>query len=621
VYVFSDGRSTEAGEIDPVARGYQKLGVPIHVVPLGDPKTLGDVAIQNLVVPREVRPGTLVPIRVVLRSLGMAGHRAEVRVRSLREPDRKPLAMLPLTLADGEVAADLTIEADSAKGPLVVEVPPLDRETIQDNNLVPFQVAARSSKVRVIYMEGSPDGEEKYVHEALTEDPEIECLTMILDNQHNNVQHLHRVHDTNLGYPTTREELFGYDVVICSDIDRSAFTQAQLDWTVELVGRRGGGFAMVGGVTSFGAGRWDQSVWDGLIPIDMSGRPNGGEGTLWADLKVRIPPEVEDHPVWRIVDSPAENRRILDAMPHFSGSNLTDRVKPAATVLGLTDIAGMPVRGVQMPQTVVQRRTQNAPQRRQAQLMPVFSCQPFGRGRTFAMSTDTTNSWGYQFEHQWGEGDNRYFRKYWRNVVRWLAENSFNGNRRLQVETDKVFYRPGQPVRVSARAFDEHLEPTRRYTLSARLSKLGETPRAADRGVVMTLADDGAYQAELAAPSLDDLAGASSPTGRKAVLVVSARDARGFVSQSALDIPILNDSPEFREPRPDHNLLQNLARVSGGRVLSRPNELADLLAANSEDPGEVIVSRVPVWDHPALWGLLIGLLTVEWVVRKVKGLA
>ena len=46
-------------------------------------------------------------------------------------------------------------------------------------------------------------------------------------------------------------------MVICSDIARTAFTPEQLDWTVELVGKRGGGFAMVGGFTSFGSGGWD----------------------------------------------------------------------------------------------------------------------------------------------------------------------------------------------------------------------------------------------------------------------------------------------------------------------------------------------------------------------------
>jgi len=125
----------------------------------------------------------------------------------------------------------------------------------------------------------------------------------------------------------TREELFGYDVVICSDINRAAFTQEQLDWTVELVHRRGGGFAMVGGNTSFSTGFWHQTAWDGLIPVDMSRQPLSGRGTPYTDqgFRVRVPPEAERHPIWRIVDDPVQNRDILDRMPAFSGTNLIQR--------------------------------------------------------------------------------------------------------------------------------------------------------------------------------------------------------------------------------------------------------------------------------------------------------
>ena len=178
------------------------------------------------------------------------------------------------------------------------------------------------------------------------------------------------------GYPETREELFHYDVVICSDIRREAFSQEQLQWTRDLVAQRGGGFAMVGGNTSFGAGGWDQTIWDELIPVKMSGDgPNSfGQGYTGGAFRVLVPPTAERHPIWRIAEDPQQNAAILAAMPQFYGTNLIDRVKPGATVLGLTD-RPMPLAGV----------------------MPVFACQQFGRGRTFAMTTDTTVRMGPRF--------------------------------------------------------------------------------------------------------------------------------------------------------------------------------------------------------------------------------
>ena len=91
------------------------------------------------------------------------------------------------------------------------------------------------------------------------------------------------------------------------------------------------------------------------------------------------------------------------------------------------------------------------------------------------MATDTTWAWGTEFEKSWGEGDNRYFRKFWRNVVYWLTENRGGSNRRLRVETDKVFYRPGQPIEVTARAYDQKLSETDAYHVVARLRSPNES--------------------------------------------------------------------------------------------------------------------------------------------------
>ena len=271
VFVFSDGRTEEPGEFAELAAAYRELGLPIHVYPVGDANVVGDVAIQELVVPRHPPPGVRLPVHVQLGSHGLAGQRAVVRVRPATPPDAKPLAELPITLADGPQTHDLVIGPDLAGGDLVIEVPVLPGEAVAENNRVPFRLASTEKKLRVIYMEATTGGEYRYVRDALVEDRNLECLAIETAYQYTRPQRLHRVGDPARGYPTTREELLRYDVILCSDIDRSAFTPEQLQWTVELVADRGGGFAMIGGVTSFGAGLWDQTIWDRIIPVDMSG--------------------------------------------------------------------------------------------------------------------------------------------------------------------------------------------------------------------------------------------------------------------------------------------------------------------------------------------------------------
>ena len=136
----------------------------------------------------------------------------------------------------------------------MLEIPPLTGEITTQNNRVPFQLATAVRKLKVIYMEGTGGNEVRWVRDALLEDKDIECLAMVADQQYVQRQRLVRVGNALRGFPATREELLQYDCVICSDISLGAFTREQLDWTVELVAQRGGGFAMVGGITSFGAG-------------------------------------------------------------------------------------------------------------------------------------------------------------------------------------------------------------------------------------------------------------------------------------------------------------------------------------------------------------------------------
>ena len=209
---------------------------------------------------------------MTLRSRGNDGDRTELLIRQDSRLDREVLASLPVTLTGGEQAHELVIDTDQAKGPLAVEVKTLPDEVITANNVLPFQITARQTKLRVIYMEGSPFPEYRYILEALEEDPNITVVPMTVDNMHAARPRIYRIGDERRGYPATREEMLSYDVVMLSDIALGAFTQEQLEWTVELVDKRGGGFAMIGGNRSFGGGDWDQTVWDGLIPVDMRAR-------------------------------------------------------------------------------------------------------------------------------------------------------------------------------------------------------------------------------------------------------------------------------------------------------------------------------------------------------------
>ena len=227
------------------------------------------------------------------------------------------------------------------------------------------------------------------------------------------------------------------------------------------------------------------------------------------------------------------------------------------------------------------------------------------------------------FEHRWGEGDNRYFRKFWRNVVRWLAENSLGGSRRLHVETDKIIYRPGETVRLTATAFDTSLKPSTAYELTAGWTT-GRTDAAAPLST--HLAVDAAlkvYRGELAARASEGLQlqpASADAVMREARLDVASADESGKeIARSTVEIQLLDDSIELLTPRPAPENLETLAELSGGRVLRHPSELAEMLRELQTAEGELLVHQMPLWDRPTLWLLLVGLLAIEWSLRRRAG--
>jgi hypothetical protein len=362
-----------------------------------------------------------------------------------------------------------------------------------------------------------------------------------------------------------------------------------------LVAERGGGFAMVGGITSFGAGNWDQTVWDKLIPIDMAGGAFG-RGWLYQQFNVTIPKESQSHPIWRIIEDPEKNRQVLAAMPPFLGTNYMQRLKPAATALAYS---ASPIPNVG--------------------IMPVFAAQPYGRGRTFAFAPDTTADWGRLFESQWGEGDNRYFRRFWRNLVRWLCENSITGNKRLQIETDKVIYRAGESIAITARAYDVQQHATIAYEVSAKVKLPAAGSAAATATTLVPGATGTTYSGQLDSQPLSapvDGSGADALVLPTREIEVVAREAGKEIARATAKVKILPDLHEFLQPRPRPEVLERLAQAAGGKVLHGADDLVGVLRDLPVIPGDSHVSRQPLWDSPLLWLVILALLAVEWSLRR-----
>ncbi|KAA5541442.1 hypothetical protein FYK55_17915 [Roseiconus nitratireducens] len=595
VVVFSDGAIDTMDRTLSAATAYRRNGLPLHCFTPVDDQLRGDLAIEQLVVPSRVTPGSKAIVRASIHNRGFDNERVLVSVRSASRPHELALAKLPLTLSEGTNLCELPIPVDDAAGDLVLEIPTLTGEAIGSNNQVPFRLPIRDRRIKVFYMEGTAGTEYTFLRDALQEDPNTSCVSAVVNNQYAQRPTIQRVDDPYRGFPSTRKELFQYDVVICSDIPRSSFTPEQIEWTVDLVNRRGGGFVMVGGHTSFGSGGWDQTPWDGLIPFDMAGRRD----YLNQTFQVEVPAAARSHPIMTLLDDPQKNTLALQSMPRFFGTNVIARVKPAATLLGQS---GSRLSGIGV--------------------MPVLACESFGRGRTFAMATDTTAYWGRDFERRWGEGDNRYYRKFWRNVVGWLSENSYASQQRLIIHTDRVLYAPGDPIEVSVEAFDENAEPTTAYRVTAQLRSVdpsrtetgSETApeSATELEINQSLQRyEGSLDAALSGQERDP-----SAVMQPVELHVTLWRQDEAVSRGVVELQLVEQAEEWLRPNARPDKLRQICEASGGKMIDDEGQLRRLLSTFQPTRGEVLVHTLPQWDRSFLWALFVGLLGTEWVVRR-----
>jgi uncharacterized membrane protein len=635
VVLFSDGRVRDSERVPAIARGYRRMNVPIHVVPVGDENVGGDVAIVSMVVPNLVRKSSRIPVQLFLRSYGYKGKQAEVKLLEIG-PDGRPgaiLAKVPVVLQDGLNSYSLAFESGDRDRKIVAMVDPQPGEVSADNNSFSADVAIDRTKIRVLYVEGLNErtvvakgpfglggneiqGAYSPLQKALMQDPDIEC-TVVVPSAEGDFNTIARTDETKRGLPETPSELFAYDAIILSNVPREIFSDRYMGWIDEWIGRRGGGLCMVGGPNSFASGRWADTPLGRMLPVEID-----SNGKDWDESPAAIKPIADGtiHPLWHITADDAENRSLLKTLPNFVGHNRLGPAKPTAEVLARVG-SGSP------------------------DGEPALAVQPFGRGRTMALATGITRRIGGEFCQSWGQADSRYYQKFWRNAVYWLTENSSIGRRRLLAETNQRLYRPGESIVLKARAFDENAAATLDYRVAASIEPRSASETTSDNsplhkpslspgniddrtpllpwGEEFDLAKLGPEKAYTVRLPIAD--GKNLPSGvaltQRLRIELTAYENNTQVDSTAIEVQILDDPSEQQNPLPDHSLLKRVADDSGGSVLRDSTALAQMLGRLPTTVGPPNIKAMPAWSRWWLLTLLIGLLTVEWVWRRRIGLA
>jgi len=582
VILVSDGQTFDPDSARRAARLYQQANIPLYTRLVGTPEEASDIRLSDLAATQASLYNPQVRLTGSLHAPGFSGRTVLVSVRCEGRVIYENFEAVKENVQPLELIFDTPFKGFRR---YEVEVRPQAGERLADNNTGVVGAEVLDRKIRVIYMEGTPRAGH-HLENALETDPDIEVTSFYFPQSTSfeasrkipfavdaNGRKIYNIAHPVKGYPRTLEEMLTFDVVINSDIYKEAFTLEQLDLTVALVEEHGGGFVMVGGHTAFGAGHYDETVIDKLMPVDVY----GNEG-IASRINLGVPEEMLDHPIMALGATREETAQIWrERFPGFSGMNAVNRAKPGARVLAFN----------------TNKSNEYGPE-------VIFAVQQIGRGRTMAFTSDTTQSWGSRFHTKFGtpEDPNLYYRRFWNQTVRWLAADRIRRKSgELRVNLDHTVLTPGETVAVRIPFPPGH--PDASITLKRGLPDKETTPvelvrdevsRTWHAEVPLEIEGEWIFTARMPQPDLDPLF------------------ARALVN-------VIPDTREYDSTAANRDLMAELARIGSGRVLG--DDPATWTVEVDRQGSRIIeYGRRASWDRWWVMGLLLALLTVEWGLRR-----
>ncbi|MDO8794740.1 MAG: glutamine amidotransferase [Vicinamibacterales bacterium] len=572
--MVTDGADTSDASLDEPLGSLKARSIPVFTVGLGQEHFSKDIQVTRVETPRAVLKGTSLVVDVMLSQTGYRGQSVTLNVEDEGRIAASQTATLP---ADGEsstVRVRFTA-ADAGTRLFRFKIAPQEGEQVAENNVRDALIEVRDRKEKVLYFEGEPRFEMKFINRAMEDDKNIDFVVL----QRTAENKYYRFGITNpdelaSGFPKTREELFAYRAIILGSIEAAAFSPEELRMLADFANKRGGGLLMLGGRRAFVEGGWGGTPVGDVLPVVIEGAK---QPSYFTELSARPTRAGAVFPVTQIAETEDASSTKWDGMPQVSTVNPIREVKPGATIL------------------------LNAPSLgRQDQI--VLAYQRYGRGKTIAMPIQ--DSWVWKMDAKVPVTDTTHA-MFWRRMVRWLVDGVPD---QLNLLTGHDRVEPGEAVRFRAEVLDTAYVEVNDAQVEAHITS--PSGKGADVPMEWTVERDGEYGAVF---NPDE-------SGLYEIKVTATRDDKELAN-NVMHLRVSAGDSEFYDAAMRAPLLKRIAEETGGRFFTPANASSLPEAISYSGRGVTVVEERELWDMPALLMLLLALLGAEWAFRRTRGLA
>jgi len=571
VILLSDGADNSGGIDLPTLSEIRRYRIPIHTVGFGREKPDRDIEIVDVQTPTRVLADSRLGAEVTLKSFGYANRHVRLNIQD----NGKTLASKDVTLkADGKEQTESLIFSAGPAGirTLQIGIEPQDGEENRNNNAVTRLVSAESNRPRILYIEGEPKWEFKFIRRAIELDQSLQ-LTTILRTTQNKIyrQGIDSPAELEQGFPVTVDELFKYQGIIIGGVEANYFTPTQQELLKQFVDRRGGGLLWLGGRSGLADGGWERSGLGDLLPVNLPDRKD----TFHRDpANVELTSAGRDSLLCRLEDDPARNVDRWKKLPYLQNYQEAGTAKPGAVVLA---------------ELLPTSRGRH----------PLLVTENYGRGRTAVFAS--AGSWRWQMSQPLEDKSHEMF---WQQMLRWLVAGTYGP---VVSSVPRTVFADEQriPIRVEAR--DKNYLPLTDGRVEATVMGPGNSNEKIE--LRPDPASPGIYTADYAAVQPGSY-----------VIETAVRRGDQEIGRDMFTFRREDGVAENFRTQQNRELLEKLASETGGKYY-RPDEASRIPKEISYSEAGISVRETrDLWDMPIFFIGAILLRTSEWLLRRRWGL-
>lgn len=572
ILVISDGANNSGISLLSAAQLAREERVPIYCYGVGitSPK---DIQVSAILAPDVAFVQNELPVTVRLRTQGYRGQRGTLVLKMDGEQvDSQEVAF------DEEGERTIGMRFTPGKtGDFVLEasIQPQSDEVVTDNNTSPPKhLRIVNTRIKVLQIEQTPRWEFKYLQAMLMRDPRVEYHCWLIEaDAGTEAENSKRPSPYINSFPTRKEDLLRYDVVILGDVEPRKLPAEALEWLNTFVANYGGGLIVEAGSRAMPMA-YRRTPLEKMLPVELDAVPMVKISTdSERPIHLELTPAGKASSMLRLAEKDTESQGRWEKLPPLYWTARVSGAKPAAEVLAVDPDGSKATR---------------------AGKMPVMAIQQYGLGSVLYMGTDNTWRW------RLNEGE-ALFNRFWGQTVERLAMGRLlGGGGWTQLSLDRNALAPGDRVTVYGRVYREgDFEPVIEPRVDAYFIPRGQPGNR--REVIMRALPDqpGMYRGELIAPG----------PGQYQVCLSAA-------AQTHADFVVIDTHAEHGEAALNEAGLRELTVRTGGAFV-REEGLYQLPDQMRHVVKPVLSTyEVEIWSSPLFFLAGLALGGTEWWLRK-----